>query len=168
MRMHPKIRNVALVGALAAVAASAWAANDHYQSVLVPAYSAPVEAPPPAAAPAPQPVAVDQSLAPGESIVPAEEVNARPIEATAPQPRIMVEKPRLTQDERIQAQVMDKLAANSHLSGKIGVVSQDSVVTLSGWTRTAGQAWHAERDARSIVGVKYVQNQIRPRIGGSV
>ena len=38
----------------------------------------------------------------------------------------------------------------------------------SGWTRTAGQAYRAEREARSVQGVRYVQNEIRPRIGGSV
>ena len=54
------------------------------------------------------------------------------------------------------------------ISGLIGVETRDSVVRLSGWTRTSGQARHAERDARSVGGVRYVQNEIRPRVGGSV
>lgn len=169
-------RNIALGGAIAAIAATAWAANGNYRSVLVPEYDARTTSEPaPASA---QPVmieehvvttrpalTVDQTLSPNETVV----TETRAVRTVAaPEPRITVEQRRLSRDERIQAEVMDRIAADSRLSGKIGVVSQDSVVTLSGWTRTAGQARNAERDARSIVGVRYVQNQIRPRIGGSV
>ncbi len=63
---------------------------------------------------------------------------------------------------------MDKLASNTRLSGKIGVEASDAVVTLSGYTSTVGQAWRAGNEARSVIGVKYVQNQIRPRVGGSI
>ena len=69
---------------------------------------------------------------------------------------------------RLRRQVMDKIAANPHLYGKIGVETNDAVVRLSGYTTTAGMAYRAGRDAGSIVGVKYVQNEIRPRLGGSV
>jgi osmotically-inducible protein OsmY len=81
---------------------------------------------------------------------------------------ITVEERRLTEDERIQSAVMDRLASNSRLSGKIGVESRDAVVTLTGYTSTAGQAYRAGREAHGVMGVKYVQNEIRPRIGGSV
>ena len=46
--------------------------------------------------------------------------------------------------------------------------SRDAVVTLTGYTVTAGQAHRAGRYAGSVEGVKYVQNEIRARIGGSV
>ena len=140
-----------MLGALALAAATAWAANDSYYPTLVPAYR-PAVAP----APAPQPVVltVDETLDPGEHVV-------------VDKP-IIIEKRRLTEDERIQAVVMDRIAANPRLSGKISVQSNDRVVKLSGWTRTVGQAWQAERDARSVYGVRYVQNEIRPRVGGSV
>ena len=156
-----------LLGALALAAATAWAANDAYYPTLVPAYR-PVAQP----APAPQPVVVtvDESLAPGESVV-ADEPRVAPapvVRESVAQPRITIENRRLTEDERIQAVVMDRIAANPRLSGKISVQSSDRVVRLSGWTRTVGQAWQAERDARSVVGVRYVQNEIRPRVGGSV
>ena len=156
-----------LLGALALAAATAWAANDAYYPTLVPAYR-PVAQP----APAPQPVVVtvDESLAPGESVV-ADEPRGAPapvVRESVPQPRITIENRRLTEDERIQAVVMDRIAANPRLSGKISVQSSDRVVRLSGWTRTVGQAWQAERDARSVAGVRYVQNEIRPRVGGSV
>jgi osmotically-inducible protein OsmY len=39
---------------------------------------------------------------------------------------------------------------------------------LTGYTSTVGQATRAGWDARSVMGVKYVQNHIRPRVGGSV
>jgi hyperosmotically inducible periplasmic protein len=87
--------------------------------------------------------------------------------AEAPPP-IIVEERRLTEDERIQHVVMDRLAQNPYLDGKIGVESRDSIVRLSGWTRTVGQARRAESEARSVLGVRWVENEIRPRVGGSV
>jgi len=83
------------------------------------------------------------------------------------QPPITIEERRLTLDERIQGNVMDVLLSQD-LSGKIGVESQDAVVTLTGYTTTVGQAQRAGRYAASVEGVKAVQNQIRPRVGGSV
>jgi hypothetical protein len=82
-----------------------------------------------------------------------------------PEPSITVTEQRLTNDERIQGQVMDVLANDPHLSGKIGVVSDDAVVTLNGYTSTAGQARRAGRDAHAVDGVRYVVNEIRPRVG---
>ena len=70
-------------------------------------------------------------------------------------------------DERIQSDVMDKLAASPNISGKIGVESKDAVVTLTGYTATTAQAYRAGRYAGSVEGVKYVQNDVRGRIGGS-
>jgi len=82
------------------------------------------------------------------------------------EPGITVTEQRLSEDQRIQAQVMDRIANDSRLSGKIGVESKDRVVRLSGYTLTSGQARHAERDAWSISNVKHVVNEIRPRVGG--
>jgi len=168
MKMNPKIRTAALVGALAAVTATAWATTN-YRPALVPAYDVRTEAPAPA-----QPVVVQDTLVPGEAIVTTEEAAPAPTPPTrvervnVQQPRITVENRRLSVDERIQLAVMDRIAANPRLSGKISVQSKDRVVRLSGWTRTSGQAWQAERDAHTVPGVRYIQNEIRPRIGGSV
>ncbi|HET7400875.1 MAG TPA: BON domain-containing protein [Usitatibacter sp.] len=85
----------------------------------------------------------------------------------SPQPPITVEERRLSLDERIQGNVMDVLLSQN-LSGKIGVESQDAVVTLTGYTTTVGQAQRAGRYAAGVEGVRAVQNQIRPRVGGSV
>jgi osmotically-inducible protein OsmY len=76
---------------------------------------------------------------------------------------IVVEAQRLS-DDHIQSMVMDKLAANPRLTGRIGVTTRDAVVTLSGWTLTAGQAFRAEADARNVSGVRSVRNDIRPRL----
>jgi len=158
MKITPKVRNAALVGALAAVAATAWATSDAYYSD---ARSAAIEQPADATVP------VQESLAPNETLVP-ETHDATGLDRGIAQPGIRVESRRLTLDERIQSAVMDKLASNDRLGGKIGVESHDAVVRLTGYTRTVGQAWRAERDARSVIGVRYVQNEIRPRVGGSV
>jgi hypothetical protein len=150
MNIRPKIRNAALMGALAAVAATAWATNESMSnSIFAPAYDTPLE--------------------PTETVVSTRDATAVPVvERSVAQTGITVEERRLSEDERIQSQVMDKLANNARLSGKIGVESHAAVVKLTGYTITAGQAYRAGRDAGSVMGVKYVQNEIRPRIGGSV
>jgi hypothetical protein len=152
MNIRPKIRNAALVGALAA-AATAWATNESISNAsYAPAY-------PVAAAP----VMTTDAVMVTES--PTVLVTESP---TVVGTGIIIEERRLSEDERIQAAVMDKLASNPRLSGKIGVESHDAVVRLSGYTSTSGQAFRAGNEARSVIGVKYVQNEIRPRVGGSV
>jgi hypothetical protein len=168
MNIKPKVRNTALAVALAAVTASAWATHEALSdTAYVPAPSAAVE---PAPLTATEPIALNDSLTADESVVAASDatVVAPVADASIPQPAITIEQRRLSEDERIQAVVMEKLANNPRLSGKIGVESYDSVVTLTGYTSTVGQATRAGYDARSVIGVKYVQNQIRPRVGGSV
>lgn len=160
MTLRPKVRNAALVGALTAVTLSAWATHDAYNSTYVPAYTPAPHVMIDHTAPM-EPVLIEDTLAPNETVIAVERTYV-------PQPAVTIEERRLSEDERIQLVVMDRLANNPRISGKIGVESHDSVVTLTGYTRTVGQAWHAERDARSVVGVRYVQNQIRPRVGGSV
>jgi osmotically-inducible protein OsmY len=101
--------------------------------------------------------------------VPAAEPSTLPVAAPVAEarvePGIEVTEQRLSEDERIQLQVMDKLAGNPRLSGKIGVEAEGRVVRLSGYTLTSGQARHAERDAWSVSNVKHVVNEIRPRVG---
>ena len=170
MRFHPKVRNAALVGALAAVAATAWATHETVvikDSAYVPAYTVAVEEP--------APVVVSEksepidALSPNERVILAADERAPVIErSTIAQPAITIEQRRLSNDERIQAQVMDRIAGMRNLSGKIGVESHDAVVRLTGYTATSGQAYRAGREASSVMGVKYVQNEIRPRVGGSV
>jgi osmotically-inducible protein OsmY len=84
------------------------------------------------------------------------------------QPPVTVEQRRLSNDERIQSQVMDRIAGARNISGKIGVESYNAVVTLTGYTTTTAQADRASRYAGGVMGVKYVQNEIRSRMGGSI
>jgi hypothetical protein len=167
MDIRPKVRNAVLLGALAAVTATAWATSEEMSddsAYVPPAVQTVVVTPS-------EPVVVSESLAPTETVVTTTETVIVPapaiiVDRTVTQPAVTIEERRLTEDQRIQAVVMDRLAT-SNISGKIGVESNDSVVTLSGWTTTAMQADRASRTARGVIGVRYVQNEIRPRIGGS-
>jgi osmotically-inducible protein OsmY len=81
---------------------------------------------------------------------------------------IIVEEQRSSMDQHLQSLVMEALAADAHLTGRISVESRDAVVTLGGWTLTVGQARRAEYVARHVDGVVRVDNQIRPQTGGSL
>jgi hypothetical protein len=173
MTLRPQLRLPILAAALAATAASAWAAYERGNPTLVPAYTEPR----PLAQEVPAVVANDQGLSPNEEVVTerVETTTEAPIaprqplapvvEAQPREPAITIEQPRLTLDERIQGDVMDLLARNPNLSGRIGVVTKDQVVTLTGYTTTSGMAWRAGRDARGVQGVRHVVNEIRPRVG---
>jgi hypothetical protein len=180
MNIRPKLRRPLLAAALAVSAVSAWAIGN---STLVPGPAAPprqdAALEPKPLASEPPGVANEQGLAPNEEVVKTEQAvtEERPIlprqpaaapmaEAPPRAPAITVEEQRLTVDQRIQADVIDLLARNPNLSGRIGVVSNDSVVTLTGYTTTSGMAWRAGRDARGVQGVRHVVNEIRPRVGG--
>jgi hypothetical protein len=177
MKQQQKLRKPLLAAVLAVFAASAWAAYEHNSS-----YVPEIAVSENAGGPTQTPEAM--ALSPNETVVATEApASSEPSTATeaAPAPKtempaavaqvpvepaITIEKPRLTPDQRIQAEVMEILAANPTLSGKIGVVSEDRVVTLTGYTLTSGQAWRAGRDAGRVQGVRHVVNEIRPRVGG--
>ena len=164
MRNPTRIRRAAWVAALAAVTATAFAMNESEETTLK-SISTPSVV-----------VAEDttvQSLSPNEEIVaapaPAASEKAVPVvERSVAQPPVTVETRRLSLDERIQGDVMDAIYNMPNISGKIGVESHDAVVTLTGYTMTGGQAWRAARTAGSIQGVRYVQNEIRPRVGATM
>lgn len=87
--------------------------------------------------------------------------------STSREPSITVSEQRLL-DQRIQANVMNVLARNPELSGRVVVESKDQVVNLSGYLATQGQVFRAGRDASHVQGVKYVVNEIRPRVGAVI
>lgn len=177
MAIRPSLRMPLLAAALAATVASSWAA---YNSSLIPApYDERARNESVATPLAAEPVVVadDKGLAPNEQIVTPTTTTEAPVvarqpaavpvvESARPAPAITVEQQRLSVDQRIQADVMDLLARSPNMTGKIGVVSEDSVVTLTGWTTTSGMAWRAGRDARGVHGVRHVVNEIRPKVGG--
>jgi hypothetical protein len=171
MPVRPQLRLPVLAIALAVTGATSRATYERGNSSLVPAYE-----PRPLVQEVPAVVANDQGLAPNEQVVTETETvvttaepaprHLAPVSEIPPrEPAITVEQQRLTLDERIQADVIDLLARNPNLSGKIGVVTQDAVVTLTGYTTTSGMAWRAGRDARGVYGVRHVVNEIRPRVG---
>ena len=169
MNKPSNIRNAALVTALAAVAATAWATNETLETTLpessyVAAEPTPVLTRSEVIVTHDEPIAVQtetQTVTTRTTYVPV----AEPAVTQAP---LTIEERRLTLDERIQGDVMDAVLHTPNISGKIGVVSQDAVVTLTGYTVTPGQARRAGQAAGSVLGVRYVQNEIRPRIGGSI
>jgi osmotically-inducible protein OsmY len=156
-----------LVAALAAVTATAFAMNESEETKVQSVQSAG----------SPGVIVAEHSTA--QSLSPNEEIVAAPapaapqevvpvVERSVAQPPVTVETRRLSLDERIQGNVMDAIYNMPNISGKIGVESHDAVVTLTGYTMTGGQAWRAARTAGSIQGVRYVQNEIRPRVGASM
>jgi len=154
-----------LVAALATVTATAFAMNEY-----VSAHSDVVVAPTETVVTTTtiEPAVPAESLTTNETVVTT--TTAAPEtspQLNVPSVPITIEDRRMSMDERIQSEVMDKLAASPNISGKIGVESKDAVVTLTGYTTTSGQAYRAGRYAGSVEGVKYVQNDIRARIGGS-
>jgi hypothetical protein len=162
--IKPSLRTSVLVAALAATAAYAGHSTMNNSSYVPGASTYNLE---PTAAVS----STEESLAALRTTPVIEEPVAPPVEAITVAdaqvaPGITVTEQRLTDDQRIQAQVMDRIASDSRLSGKVGVESKDRVVRLSGYTLTSGQARHAERDAWSVSNVKHVVNEIRPRVGG--
>ena len=82
-------------------------------------------------------------------------------------PVITVEAPRLTEDQQINSDVVDSLASDPYLSGRIGVQTRDRDVNLTGTVGTPGQIRRAVRDARSVPGVDHVSSELRPRVGAN-
>ncbi len=68
-------------------------------------------------------------------------------------------------DAALNQDVVETLALDPRLSGRIGVETRDREVDLSGIVGTEGQAIRAERDAMSVYGVSNVHNELTTRIG---
>lgn len=82
------------------------------------------------------------------------------------EPPIVVTTPRLTEDQAITEQVIDKIASDESIRGRVGVDTYMNKVTLSGRVATPWQAEKAQRHAQYTQGVREVDNQLRARIGG--
>lgn len=167
--------SVTLVLALSAVAATSFAyvaSNDpHAASVTADATAqqeaidvdehamvpAPAEEAPVAPAPVAEPAAAQSTGNP--AVVPHIEHYALP--------STVVTAPRPSDDELLRTAVVDRLAADGRLSGRIGVETYRHVVSLTGRVATPGQRDHAEAVTRSVDGVWDVQNFIRTRVGES-
>ena len=169
----PTLRNAALVAALAAVTATAYATTEQFSSAYRSADNVAVEE---GLKPAEAVPANDAVVEPNETVIatdtalappPAEPV-APATQRVAAEPPVVVQEKAMTLDERIQANVQDRIASMQNVSGKVGVTTQDQVVTLTGLVTTGGQAYRIGKVAYSVDGVRRVDNQIRAKIGGSV
>jgi osmotically-inducible protein OsmY len=81
------------------------------------------------------------------------------------EPPVRVYGWRSTEDQLITNEVVNTLANDPRLSGYIGVETRNREVSLYGRVTTPGQVERAERDARSVDGVRDVHNYVRPKVG---
>ena len=72
---------------------------------------------------------------------------------------------RSAEDQAITASVMERIAADPLISGRVGVDTQRNVVTLSGRVATPLQADRAAKHAMRTSGVREVDNQLRSHPG---
>lgn len=70
-----------------------------------------------------------------------------------------------SEDQAITNEVVDKIASDPTLSGKIGVETLRGKVTLTGRVTTPGEELRAERDARSVESVRDVESLVHTRVG---
>lgn len=90
-----------------------------------------------------------------------------PVTVVYEAPPITVTAPRLTEDEAITRDVVDTIASDPRISGRIGVETRRNTVALSGVVTSSRQADLAARDAQSVPGVWEVNNGLRTRVGGT-
>jgi hypothetical protein len=89
-----------------------------------------------------------------------------PATVTYVEPPIIVTAPYMTEDQAINTEVMDRIASDPGISGRVGVDTFNNTVTLSGRVGTPWQADKAQRHAQNTPGVREVNNELRSRIGG--
>ena len=80
-------------------------------------------------------------------------------------PQIDVTAPRASEDQLITYDVADRIAADPNISGRVGVETYRNDVTLTGRVTSPAQADRAATDARSVPGVREVNNELRSRVG---
>jgi osmotically-inducible protein OsmY len=96
----------------------------------------------------------------------ASEPGATPvIEHRASHRRVEVNAPRPSDDELLRNAVMDRLASDRMLGGKVGVEAYRHTVSLTGRVTTTGQVERAESIARGVHGVYRVNNSLTARVG---
>jgi len=96
---------------------------------------------------------------------PVAEPTAAPVIERRAHRRVEVNAPRPSDDELLRNAVMDRLSGDRNLGGRIGVESYRHTVSLTGRVTTAGQVERAEMLARSVEGVRDVNNYLTARVG---
>ena len=113
---------------------------------------------------------IDQSATPALSNMelapqPAPSVTSfDPAPAPYASEEIIVTAPRITEDQRITEDVVDRIASDPKITGQVGVETYRNTVTLTGKVRSPQQVDQAATDARSVPGVREVNNEIRSRM----
>jgi hypothetical protein len=164
--------NAALLAALAAAAAPAFAATEEVTSAYV--------------SPAPDEYYVPQAttyydattgtyytapagyyVAPSSDYyaAPSTEYYVAPSTVYYEEPPIVVTAPGANSDVLINDDVVTSIASDPRIEGRIGSDTFNGNVTLNGRVGTPIQAELAARDARSVDGVNDVENRIRPVVG---
>ena len=87
-----------------------------------------------------------------------------PVVKYSPAEEIIVTAPRMTEDQAITNDVVDRIASDGRISGRVGVETYNSQVTLTGRVRSPVQAERAGSIARSTPGVRDVNNELRSRM----
>jgi len=106
-----------------------------------------------------------QSSAQASIEAPVAEPTAAPVIERRAHRRVEVNAPRPSDDELLRNAVMDRLSGDRNLGGRIGVESYRHTVSLTGRVTTAGQVERAEMLARSVEGVRDVNNYLTARVG---
>lgn len=96
---------------------------------------------------------------------PATVTYVEPVAVAYTEPPIIVTAPR-SEDQAITLDVMDRIADDSSIRGRVGVETYRNVVTLSGRVGTPWQAEKAQTHAMNTPGVREVNNELRARVGG--
>lgn len=170
--MTPRTKlSAALFLALTAVTATGFAykSSEISQAQAAPAYTAPAMTP--AVSSPAVPAADDRTLAPATTN--ATEVRIAPAapERTAMEhyslPPVTVTAPRPSDDELLRNAVLDRLASDTRLSGRIGVEAYRHTVSLTGRVGTTLQIERAGSIAKSVDGVYDVNNYLLARVGQS-
>ena len=85
-----------------------------------------------------------------------------------PAPTIVVTAPRdADEDYLINSGVADTIAADPGIRGHVETQTYRNTVTLGGRVPTPGMVDRVERDARSVDGVRDVEDLVRPIVGAS-
>ena len=166
--MTPRTKlSAALFLSLTAVAATGFA----YKSNMTTSQAAPYTTPAVTTSAA-VPIAEEPAIAPAsdDTVPPAapERIAPEPIAMEHYSlPPVTVTAPRPSDDELLRNAVLDRLASDTRLSGRIGVEAYRHTVSLTGRVANTMQVDRAETIVRGVDGVWDVSNYLNARVGRS-
>ena len=93
--------------------------------------------------------------------------DAEPAPVTTPQTIIVTAPGDADEDYLINTDVANAIAADPTIRGHVETQTYRDNVTLGGRVTTPGMVDRVESDAKSVYGVREVDNRVRPMVGGS-